>query len=219
MTLIGYWPLNESSGDAIDYSGQGNNGVVESVERPVNGLLGADAYNFDNTGYIQVPYSNSFYSNDLSISMWINLNSLSRVNDKLQRHIDSRTPQSWDDGYIIQTGDENNLDFSVRGSGRVSTNNLTENTWHHVTCIHSTSQNSIRLYIDGKLEDETATENQIIDSGRKLTISERSDKQEEHTDGKISEVRIYNRPLTKSEIQYLYSVGKRGLQTTSKKSS
>jgi len=37
--------------------------------------------------------------------------------------------------------------------------------------------------------------------------------------GKIAQARIYNRPLTHSEVQYLYSVGQRGYHTTSKKSS
>ena len=78
MTLIGYWPFNESSGStAYDYSGNSHHGTIydgsDSTVPGANGILGQNAYNFDgNNDYISIgdtPILNP--SSDMTVSIWI----------------------------------------------------------------------------------------------------------------------------------------------------
>jgi len=82
MTLIGYWPLNEESGDtAYDYSGNDLHGVATSGHRDkpeigVPGILNTTSYRFvpasDSGDYVSLPDDNGQYpANDLCISTWV----------------------------------------------------------------------------------------------------------------------------------------------------
>lgn len=55
MVLVGYWPLDEASGDAIDYSGNGNDGSLSSPTQGQSGVLESNPYSFDGTDTVELP--------------------------------------------------------------------------------------------------------------------------------------------------------------------
>lgn len=84
------------------------------------------------------------------------------------------------------------------------------NTWHHVVAQRNSS--SIELYIDGVLQGSTICNNQIIDHntygwgysfffiGFDISTSGWS-----YFDGSLDDIRVYDRVLTDTEIQFLKS--------------
>lgn len=218
--LSGYWPLNEESGDALDYSRKDNHASVSSgVSQGANGILAGKSYDFNSSGYMTIPYRDIYYREDLTLCMWMNLDSTNRISGSMQRHIDTRTPDSWDDGYVFQSDDDRDMSFNIPGVGDVSTNSMNSGTWHHVCGTFSRDEETLKLYIDGEIKEAKNVSGNISNSNRSIRVSERSDVNGEETAGRIMELRIYSRPLTDAEVNYIYTASRRGLQTTSKKIS
>ena len=222
MTLIGYWPLNEDSGDtAYDHSGNENHGTIndggDNTVPGANGPLGQTAYSFDGSNdYISIgdrKETDGF--NSLTISAWILLKS----NESTIVGKDKGSGGSRQYKFAVHSGKiRHELYYSNGNSDLYDRGDVQTDVWQLVTLVFT--GNRIKGFIQGeKVLDSSAAGSQIRNGSANLEIGRRISNNHDYFDGKISEVRIYNRPLTKSEIQYLYNVGKRGLQTTSKKTS
>ena len=222
MTLIGYWPLNESSGDtAHDYSGNSHHGTIydgsDSTVPGATGVLGQNAYSFDGSDdYVSTGRKFDQYST-ISVSAWFlhnSLDTLSEIRSLIANHDNN-------EGIFIQTNGSGAIRIGV-GDGSnwnyIDSSQKNADTWYHSVLVYD--GNKIKTYIDGKKYGQissgystSSVSNVRIGRGGPWGGGS------QNWPGKISEVRIYDRPLADSEVQYLYSVGKRGLQTTSKKSS
>lgn len=219
MTLIGYWPLNETSGStAYDYSRRGNNGSIEGAEIGVPGILGTTSYDFNGNSYVDIPNSRELNpSNQVSVSAWVYINN----NTDNNYIFDKRTPSSWDDAYIMwiqDASDDNYVSFTVGGVGSVQSNTaIKDPRWYHIAAAYDGEE--MRIHIDNKIEDRISASGSITSNTRSLRLATRSDLSDEKMNGKMAEFRLYNHALTPQEIQYLYSVGKRGRQVTSAKNS
>jgi hypothetical protein len=223
MTLIGYWPLNEDSGNtAYDASGNGNNGSLSgSINQGTPGTLGTTAYSFDGSDdAVTVTDSPELNLTDsLTISMWINPNNLSA-----QRENPIHKAYGGEFSLVLEdTAGTMNTYFGSAGenSSPYANNRWTDvasdNTWTHLCWVRDNDAQEVRLYKNGtnwsknktntEWETTSASNNDMqIGSGYTNTF-----------DGSISEVRLYNRALTPSEIQYLYEVSQRGRYVSSKK--
>ena len=77
--LVGWWPLNEDSGNtAYDLSGNGNHGSLNGgITQGVVGKGGLTSYSFDgNDDYVDVGDSAFNLSEAISLSVWIKPDSL-----------------------------------------------------------------------------------------------------------------------------------------------
>ena len=217
MTLVGYWPLNEESGDtAYDHSGNSNSGSLNGgVTQGTTGLLGENAYSFDGTDdNINLGSSNKLtegLETGFTFSSWIKTDS-----SQNQRIIDNDYSENsfyfmlLDGALVLALNGSNWQDVQ-------STMNPADGNWHHV--IGRFDGSKIELYIDGEKDGELSDVSANFYQNNIHIGVKGQDLPNTYTqpfNGKISEVRIYDRPLTRREIQYLYTVGKRGLQTTSK---
>src|SRR3990167_296922 len=76
-SIIGYWPLNEEAGNAIDYSGNGYNGTSTSVAYGAMGIEdGFSASTFDGTASrIALPagFRTAFTPLEFSILIWLKI--------------------------------------------------------------------------------------------------------------------------------------------------
>ena len=213
MTLIGYWSLNENSGDAQDHTFNNNRGVLNgNVTQGATGILGGTSYSFDGSGdYVELPDDSLFSVSKVTISVWINRNG-----SKSEEYIfDGRGHQYW----IKEEDGAEKPRFGLRISGSsygIVGSELPNGDWTHVVGVYDGSQ--LKLFMDGELVNSTSAIGSIDESSGNQQIG-RYQGGGYNFQGKIQEVRLYNRPLTDSEVQYLYNVGKRGLHTTSRKSS
>lgn len=220
MTLIGYWPLNEESGDtAYDHSGNENHGRLNGgVVQGATGILDRNSYSFDGTDdYINLGNSSNITTDlesGFTFNAWIKTDS-----KQDQRIIDNDYSEN-SFYFMILDG---SLTLALNGSSWQdvqSSRNPADGKWHNVIGVFNGSQ--IKLYIDGIQDGEVSGISANFYQNNIHIGIKGQDLPGTYTQpfhGNISEVRIYDRPLTKSEVQYLYNVGKRGLQTTSKKSS
>jgi|GEM_PF-445691 len=236
MTLVGYWPLNEDSdaSEAKDHSGNENHGTIndggDSTVPGANGILGQKAYSFDgNNDYINMgnPDTNSITdSSNWAIAFWAKVDSATNAPVAFG---ESKDETSTDALALVYYGDTNTTDtpsvrFYLNGENPVLDSgdsiDVSDGEWHHVV-VAQRDNDDRELFIDGVSRD-TNNENipPITVNSRTLGAFSRGGSViQQYFHGILSEVRIYDRPLTKSEVQYLYLVGKRGLQTTSKKTS
>ena len=215
--LVAYYPFN---GNANDASGHGNNGTAYGGVSYVDGINGLAA-NFDGIDdYIRVPTDSSFNfgTTDFSISCFINVRNVAREQHWSSGAIINK--RYTDDIYYTEGSNQWNLSYRLENAVRFMThsygdsivitdNDLQLNTNYHVAAIREGEVMSI--YIDGDLaaqetnavRDVTTPMDLFIGvDGRELLEDFDS---KHYFDGIIDDVRIYDRALSESEIQELYS--------------
>lgn len=224
MTLVGYWPMKENSGNARDYSGRENE--VESyggVSKDVQAITGGTGWSFDGEDdYAQAPDLSIYHTFPLTYAVWVFLpnNFYSGSNGGIME----KGPVSDSPGMGLGRSDGKlvlnaiNTDGEGLGTQQVNTTNPSEGNWHHLVGVWTgkTSDN-IKLYVDGTIEDSSAPETPGTDPTEKLAFATWGNSTSSNVKCTICEARIYNRVLTESEIQYLYQVAERGRKVTHKK--
>ncbi len=211
--LVAYYPFN---GNANDASGNGNNGTVNGAIL-ISDRLGnsASAYNFDGLGsFIQVPNSSvlNFESlNTMSLSYWINAFSLS--NSQVSLILSKQTGAG-----TTQDGFNSNIETSNQSSFRIMNGTSTPqftigtdvqmiqtNSWYHV--VHIYNGNEGFIYINGILISSQYGSAFIGDNSADLLIGKPNWNagNVKNFHGVIDDVGIYNRALSASEVQQLYT--------------
>ena len=224
MTLIGYWPLNESSGStAYDYTENQNDGTISGGAYPGrSGLLGQTVYEFDGTdGYVEHDYMTS---PSFTVNIWMKSNTSTwsssgagwadRSANGFLLHPDD-AEREWS-GYVISNSFNNYSNIGVHVPDDIT-------VWHMYTVSHDNRTNTSRMFFDGEKVIEASTTTDRVSEISQGTLGH--DGLDNYTpgdrplDGKIGEARMYKRPLTSTEIDYLYRVGIKGNQISSKKRS
>jgi hypothetical protein len=216
MSLVSYWPLNESSGDAIDIRG-GNDGTVNGATQGAGGILGNTAYSFDSSNNEYLKIGNPVLNSDgpLTIIAWTNINSLSTSNCVFVEQ-----PSGGGDTrnfFRVDTSGKITFDqYNDDGAGFITSNDtISTNEWHQIAITVDSSQS--HLYIDGVENNANSKEGYTGSVPDNSFIGYRFEQSSYPLDGKISDLRIYNHALTPSEVQYLYQVGQNAKQVSTKK--
>ena len=211
--LVGWWPF---TGNAIDSSGNGNNGTVNGA------VLAADrfgninrAYNFDGTSsFISVSNNQTINfqtGNQFTFSYWINAASLSSNQISLilskqtsfgssQVGYNSNIESSLSSNFRIQNG-SSSLAYSLS----TATSSISINTWYHIVQVWSSTQGLI--YLNGSLILQTSGNATVGNNSADLLIGKPNwiASNAKNFNGKIDDIGIWNRALNQCEIQALYS--------------
>jgi hypothetical protein len=226
--LVGYWPFN---GNANDESGNGNNGTVNGATLTNDRCLNPNsAYNFDGLDdYILFnlnSISNSFpASSATTTSVWVktaDLNgpiiSMSGVGGyEYLLHVGTLAD-------IVQSS--GNYGMLVRdnccGTGNnIFGGNVTNNDWHMITVVRS-SNGTLNLYKDGILDIISSASQSGALNFSTTTMAFGADLSwvivsqsggcgacnsvdQQHLNGKIDDIGIWNRALNSQEILTLFS--------------
>jgi len=114
------------------------------------------------------------------------------------------------------TGSTNNFLFQVATSGRLywiknntvvasSTASVTNNNWHMLTGVKGGSGvNQTQLYVDGVASGNAGTDSTVFEN---VNLQIGGATNAPYFEGKIDDVRIYNRALPIKEIVRLYNIG------------
>ncbi len=198
--LVGYWKLD---GDARDYSGYGNDGTVVGAASTADGAVDG-AYEFDGVeDYIDC-------GNDVSLDIlgvitveaWVKYASLTgsqRIISK--QYIDSFSTSDSCFQLGISSG---KVRWSVGGVFDIIEHTLLTGNWYHI--VGTYDREFAKLYVNGievKSEEHTTairTSNYILSIGNSYPFYSYG-----WLNGTLDEVSIYNRALSPSEIQQLYS--------------
>ncbi len=233
--LVGYWNFEEGApnGFANDRSGFGNNGTLVNMNTTTSWTGSAtssgQALDFDsNDDYIDVGSgSNLDNLGPMTVSAWYYArsegeNSRGGIFNKGDGDGVGTNGPEFEFGSTGFDGSDrtNAFAFGVGFSGgalhRIASNNtVTLNKWQFVTLTWdgTTSSSGVHIYIDGvevsyqKSQDGIGSLND--DSGTNMSIGIGSfGAQSNSWDGKLDEVRIYNRALSFDEVQRLYKIQK-----------
>lgn len=198
--LIGWWPLKH---DSKDIAGP-NDGTVHGGE-----FVYSDGFHcaeFDGSGYVNL--GNSLYLSDnhpLTATGWIYLNSVSSRDMLLSRNnsLKSGSPYTW----LLGIRDNGTLMGAYDGdTWRDISYPFQTGRWYHLAFSYNGSV--MRYYVDGA-EIGTYSGWSFSDSatGRNTQIGGYSGTTGD-IDGRYSDVRFYDRGLSKEEIVTLYEMGK-----------
>jgi len=195
VSILQYFQLNESSGNAIEYFYGDYNGTVSgSVTQGATGKIGT-AYTFSSGGYVSIS-GNSTTSNTWSVSAWV-------------KHTDSNAQVG---GEYILFGSGNNPIIGVQentqalsiydGSWRTLGGDVCTGSYVHIVIISNGASNYKAYVNNAKVYDSTAGDidfsatRYIGGNGGTSTFL-----------GSIDEVGLWDRVLTESEVSQLYNNG------------
>lgn len=204
MSLVGHWPLDEDSGSAIDYSGNGNDGTVDGPLQGVTGVVGTGAYFFD--GFDDVIKASGTEldttTNEWSISLWIKRNGSFGNQQKFFGQ--TAGDGSYTGGQVnVQFYTDDRLYVAIGSVGTATIGNtvVDDTDWHHVSVTFDNG--TFTSYLDGNEDGSASVGNPHSVSSDPLWWGAAYN---EYFDGTIDECRFYDRVLTQSEVQYLYDV-------------
>jgi hypothetical protein len=210
--LVAWYPFN---GDANDYSGNNNNGTLYGPV-PVPDLFTTpnSAYGFygspspARTDYIQAPHSASLsFTTGFSAAFRVKFNQINRTTGGYDRQAIFMKPDHSVFGLMFSTNPTGQLRFYHTGLSPsfsdYSWNTVKANTWYHVAVTYDGSHT--RHYINGQQVAQTAVAGTLSDdTGYSLYMGKTTLKIDYPLDGRLDDLRLYNRALTLQEVQDIY---------------
>jgi len=206
-TLVAYWDFNDGAGITLtDKSIYGNNGVITGATW-VDGIEGK-ALNFNGTSdYVEIVENGSLdILNEITISAWVNFDV-----------VDSGSVGTWDStdngiiskqqAYYLTEAYTATANLTVNGGGSA---NVTEGKtnlngflgqWIHIA--GTINGNMGKIYVNGALDSSFTNSSLLTESDSAVRIGWVS--YSRYLDGQIDEIKIYNRALNSTEIQYLFN--------------
>jgi len=215
--LVTYFPFN---GNAHDESGNGNDGIVHGAELTTDrhgNLMSAYLFDSENSNWIEAS-ANGLPTSERTVSIWFYANNVNK-SILLGYGGGITCGTSWlmlinvddgeDDAYQVQSHCRVNQFFSVYSQPPIG-------KWYH--WVITTNSDGTTMYIDGKIisEDPKFINNTYVE-GKDLAIgvipgpdgiAPFTDENGTYFSGKIDDVRIYNRSLSKTEVQELFDLEK-----------
>lgn len=212
-TVVGTNPLVANytfEGNANDVSGNGDHGTVNGATLTTNRFGQANkAYSFDGTNdYIQLPIKTSDYSNTYSISVWINGDEGSIVGEA------NSTNNSYGCMMFINATKEylrlGHFKNTVHDFDEL-TINISEypilNKWSHIVFVRVNNAYH-KAYINGRFAGQVSCADVSAASSNNMRIgADYYSSSIRYFNGKIDDIKIYERELTVKEIKDLYFEG------------
>ena len=208
LNCAGDWEFDGQ--DAVDSSGNGNNGTINGAtstgDAPYgNGISGQYALRFDGVDdSMSIPNSSSINPREaMTIAAWYKRTSVYSITSDV--HLGSRSPSwffydSWNTGQIRG-------DVFIGGARQfITTPFVPSNEWHFIVFSYDSSTQYLKMYLDGKEVGSrrlTGLGSYLIDSSSSnMTFNSNSSKS-----FMIDSVRLYSAALPSSAIRERYLAG------------
>ncbi|WP_425399780.1 LamG-like jellyroll fold domain-containing protein [Aeoliella sp.] len=210
--LIGHWKLDESSGTvANDTSlkgtdGMHTNGVTVNAEGPYPGL-GDTAAEFDGLNdHVSLPAVSSEFDDGVTMAVWAR-----PTDNKMWARFFEMGNGEWVDNFLLaRESVTNDLTLHIHdgsiGSGYIKAiDGIIQNEWHHYVAVVDSNGNAV-LYRDAVVL-QTGTTGVPNNNERSNTYIGRSNwGSDGYYEGRMHDVRLYNRPLSQSEVAELFGL-------------
>jgi hypothetical protein len=199
--LVGWWKFDEGTGTtAADSSGNGRTGTLMNGPTWTAGKIGGAA-NLDGVDDRVDIAGDPLGTGAMTFSVWIYARSTSNVPAIVSSGAFPDTQ------LFVQPLLNNALGFTHDGGASAALSNAIHlNTWQHIVVVRDAS-NQITFYVDGV---QSGTANQAIgkptEGSTVNSIGDRYVGGAHAFNGMITDVRIYNRALTATDIQALYNL-------------
>ena len=209
--MIGYYPFNNNANDA---SGNNLNGTVNGAVLTTDRFGNANsAYSFDGTDdNINCGTSNIYGINTIAISVWFledtyptstNSHAIVSKSSEAAGEVGFRVEGSFDqNSYLVWS----RMGTPQAGDGAIGTTSATTlGVWHHVVAMKS--NDTIYLYRDNVSQGYTTGITLPFNNNNPFLIGALTENigTVYFFDGKIDDIRVYNRRLSIAEISALYN--------------
>ncbi len=195
--LVGWWPF---TGNAIDSSGNGNNGTVNGA------TLTTDRFGVSNKAYFfdgfndNISLSRINVSQAVTLSVWVK----NKKTSGYWRGIVT-TQNNNTQGFLLQDASGSlKYDWTVsNGNGYYDLYNSTlidTSKWVHIVGV--ITSDSMLIYYNGNLESQRGIGSRNLASTANLWFGSRYSS--EYFNGKLDDIGLWNRQLSNSEIFDLY---------------
>lgn len=218
--LVGYWNFEENTGTAAgDMSGSGNAGTLTNGPTWVNGRSGK-AVDLDGSNDYVTMGSPALYDDmgPLTISMWINPDSVSASPRLLMGKVDAGASTGW---WVGQSGSGTGKLFiqAMFSSGTMNTRSandvLVAGKWQHLvfTFDGTSTYANQHIYLNGtEVAYDTGASNNgagsyLSDAALNLNIGRDATTGSYIYGGLMDEARLYDRVLSAAEVAAIYGAG------------
>ena len=183
----------------------GNNTEDLSVAGKINTAIHLDG----SADYIIAADSASFDTAGISLSAWVNLDAVDR-----EHFVFSRDSGVEGDRYFLSyIGSNNKLRCYTWNAGNSAvtfdgSNTLSASTWYHITMTYTSGMT--KVYLNGVVDGSTATQTGSLKTGNEplyLGVQNYAGTFYSYLDGKLDDLRYFNRVLTVDEISLIYNSG------------
>ena len=211
--LVGYWPF---CGNANDASGNNNNGTVNGATLTSDRFGNANsAYSFDGLND-NISLNNSILgqsNSSYSIDLWIQIEAYpTSTNFEL---INNRNGNSCSYNYRLYINSLGKLFFQKFSESPwsvesiISNSSLLLSSWNHIVLIYNTNNNTMSIYLNNNFQGtiNSSIWNSLLNPTNIGFLGGCNLPNDNFYLGKIDDISIYNRALTATEIQQLYTLG------------
>ncbi len=197
--LVAYYPFN---GNANDESGNGNDGIVNGATLIEDRFGNYNcAYDFDGKNdYIIVNHNSNFNTTQISFSVWVLADNPTASNQML---IHKDQPNNYAHDFHIKIHDETFKVQLQNGSNQSNPSGDISTGWNHYV-FTSNGNITHKAYINGEYSFSCSINWNINGNIQSIEFAS-AEGSDYFFDGKIDDIRIYNRALSESEIQQLYN--------------
>jgi hypothetical protein len=204
--LVAWYPF---TGNAIDSSGNGNNGTVNGATLTTDRFGNANkAYSFDGVNDFVKVLDNDLLdlTQNLTLSAWISPNSV--INEQAiigKGKISSQTGYSLLHNVLIpkKTGISIQNQPIPASEAHINSSTLNLNTWYQLVGTYNGSK--LKLYVNGILVDTVSTSIQLMPNSLTDLYIGCELSGFRFFNGKIDDIGIWNRALTQQEITALFN--------------
>lgn len=223
--LIGWWPLEDlyvsSTNKTLDISGNANIGTIAGATLTTNQLGQANkAYNFSDTKYISLSsftFPPEFYTAAAksTFSFWLKMSDMTAgyQSNFITKDGHGKTEfvimkHWWSNKVYVYLGAADQSALITAFSAPLLINN-----WYHITVVidYTLSSQRVKIYLNGLPSGNSASAAAVImtQNDALLTIANNNRNAYNYgLRGDMSDVRIYNRALSDTEVSQLWSATK-----------
>jgi hypothetical protein len=204
--LVHYWPFNGNLNDAVTEGAIDATFIVNSETHEAT--LTEDrhgnansAYSFDGYNIISIGHAGDFGTSSFTANMWICTTATTYDNTLIRTE-----GSSGGNGWFIRFKDSD-IEIWASGNQYVSNTKINDGIWHMITFVHDTNNKVGQLYVDGVYKGGyTMSSVPNVSSDVLYTHVLGSGTHYRHCvyDGKMDEVRLYDKALTAEEVAALY---------------
>jgi hypothetical protein len=177
-----------------------NDGTINGATTTGDSIRGKAMKFNGSSDYIDTSYSANFGSQAFTVSGWAKFNSAGNY-ETLAGTYDGTT------GWILRKDNNDRYQLWIDGNN-ISGGTVPIGSWVHMTGVRK-SDGTARVYANGELVASGDLSGNA-DSSSSLNLG-RYPNGSNYVDGKLDDIRIYNRPLEAYEVQQLYQWGTRGI--------
>lgn len=198
--LAAYYPINSGSGETLeDMTELENNGNINGTSWSTNSKIGSYCLNFDGTGdnVESAGFPSFVFTNPHTVSYWLKWDGLGSSWSPFISKQNSNT-----DGVHTWVGEDGKWDYTSSGNKVTADGNVPlDGTWQHLVIVNNGS--SVKFYRNGTL-DSSKSAGLGSEVSKPLRIGE--DHSSNFGTGKIDDIRIYSRTLSRPEVESLYNI-------------